>query len=73
MGERKDIEKYDKGLPQDELKYDFDLGTHGNILDFEFGLSPKQKFVIWNPSIHIWLKYSIMLRVINLKHKFDFQ
>ncbi|MCQ2816817.1 MAG: hypothetical protein MJ252_06085 [archaeon] len=67
-----DVDKYDKGLPQDELKYDFELGTHGNILEMEFGISPKLKFIIWNPSIHIWLKYSLFLRLININHKFFF-
>ena len=35
----------------------------------EFGLNPNENFNYWNRSVHLWLKYSIFIRVINLPYK----
>jgi len=59
-------EKKDKnGL----IKKDFECCSYGSFFYGEFGLNPNENFNYWNRSVHLWLKYSVFTRVINLPFK----
>ena len=47
----------------------FEKGCYGSILYDEFGINPKFKLVEWNKTIHLWLKYNIFTRTINIDKK----
>jgi len=47
----------------------YEKGGYGSIFDCEFGINPKTKITSWNHSVHLWLKYSVFLRLINIENK----
>lgn len=47
----------------------FENGSYGSIVYNEFGINPKFKLVEWNKTIHLWLKYNILTRTINIDKK----
>ena len=47
----------------------FDKGDYGSIIKSEFEPNAKYKLIYWNKTIHLWLKYSIYTRTINIKRK----
>lgn len=48
---------------------EFEKGSYGSFMISELGENPKTKLVYWNHSVHLWLKYSLYLRTINIKKK----
>ena len=46
----------------------FIKGKYGDIIDCEFGINPKTKITSWNNTVHLWLKYNVFLRMININH-----
>ena len=44
-------------------------GTYGSIVTCEWGINPKYSMIDWNNTIHLWLKYNVYTRVINIKRK----
>ena len=46
----------------------FSKGKYGSITDCEFGINPKTKIISWNNTVHLWLKYNLFLRMINIDH-----
>ena len=66
---------YDNNLNNDnnndiEIKHDFSKIQNVKITYFEFNIDPTDKLNYWNRSVHLWLKYQIYFRLVNLKHKF---
>lgn len=59
----------DLGNAPNGLKIVFDKGEYGSIVDCEFGLNPKTKITSWNRTVHLWLKYNLFLRMINIERK----
>ena len=47
----------------------FDKGNYGSIVTCEWGINPKQSIIDWNQNIHLWLKYNVFLRSINIERK----
>ena len=47
----------------------FDKGDYGSIISSEFEPNAKYKLIYWNKTIHLWLKYNIYTRTINIKRK----
>ena len=47
----------------------YEKGGYGSIFDCEFGINPKTKITSWNHSTHLWLKYFLFLRLINVENK----
>lgn len=46
-----------------------DKGSYGSIVTCEWGINPKDSMTDWNNTIHLWLKYNVYTRVINIKKK----
>ena len=44
-------------------------GSYGSIVTCEWGINPKDSMTDWNSTIHLWLKYNVYTRVINIKRK----
>jgi lysophospholipid acyltransferase len=44
-------------------------GNYGSIVTCEWGVNPKNSLIDWNNTIHLWLKYTVYTRVINIKKK----
>ena len=44
-------------------------GIYGSIVTCEWGINPKDSMTDWNNTIHLWLKYNVYTRVINIKRK----
>ena len=44
-------------------------GSYGSIVTCEWGINPKDSMTDWNNTIHLWLKYNVYTRVINIKRK----
>lgn len=59
----------DLGYAPNGYKIVFDKGEYGSIQDCEFGLNPKTKITSWNRTVHLWLKYSLFFRMINIDRK----
>ena len=47
----------------------FEKGSYGSIVTCEWGISPKQSMIDWNSTIHLWLKYNVYTRTININKK----
>lgn len=46
-----------------------DKGSYGSIVTCEWGINPKQSIIDWNQTTHLWLKYNVFLRSINIERK----
>ena len=44
-------------------------GIYGSIVTCEWGINPKDSMTDWNNTIHLWLKYNVYTRVVNIKRK----
>ncbi len=45
-------------------------GNYGSVIAVEWNsIYPKEAINEWNKTIHLWLKYNVYLRVINIEHK----
>ena len=44
-------------------------GSYGSVVNCEWGINPKDMINEWNKTIHLWLKYNVYTRVINIKMK----
>ena len=61
---------YSETIDKDgKIKKDFECCSYGSFIIGEFGLNPNENFNYWNRSVHLWLKYSVFIRVINLPFK----
>lgn len=47
----------------------FEKGDYGSIINSEFGINPKFKLTCWNRTVHLWLKYNLFTRAINIDMK----
>ena len=47
----------------------FEKGDYGSIIFSEFGVNPKFKLAFWNRTVHLWLKYNLFTRTINIDMK----
>lgn len=45
----------------------YDIGYIGSIVTVETSSNPKNIIIQWNHPCHLWLKYSLFLRLINVK------
>jgi len=60
---------YDYKLDKDgNMKASFDKMDVCNLYVMEFSINPKTKLQYWNRSVHIWLKYHVYLRLINIQY-----
>jgi lysophospholipid acyltransferase len=46
-----------------------DKGSYGSIVTCEWAINPKQSMTDWNYTIHLWLKYNVYTRTININKK----
>jgi len=63
----------EKTQANEELVYDEDDFTKiqsVRIYNFEMEIDPNEKLHYWNRTVHLWLKYQVFFRLINLEHKF---
>ena len=44
-------------------------GSYGSIITCEWAINPKQSMIDWNQTIHLWLKYNVYTRTININKK----
>ena len=44
-------------------------GSYGSVVNCEWSISPKDMINEWNKTIHLWLKYNVYTRVININMK----
>jgi lysophospholipid acyltransferase len=44
-------------------------GCYGSIVTCEWAINPKYSMIDWNNTIHLWLKYNVYTRVINIDRK----
>ena len=44
-------------------------GSYGSIVTCEWAINPKQSMIDWNQTIHLWLKYNVYTRTININRK----
>ena len=58
-------EKDDKGNTVISLE----KGSYGSVVTCEWAVNPKDSMTDWNKTIHLWLKYNVLTRVINIKKK----
>ena len=54
---------------KDKIIKCFDKGSYGSIVTCEWGISPKQSMIDWNQTTHLWLKYNVYTRTINIERK----
>ena len=47
----------------------FDKGSYGSIVTCEWGINPKQSIIDWNQTTHLWLKYNVFTRTIDIERK----
>ena len=47
----------------------FDKGSYGSIVTCEWGINPKQSIIDWNQTTHLWLKYNVFTRAIDIERK----
>ena len=45
-------------------------GSYGSIVTCEWGINALDLMVDWNQTIHLWLKYNVYTRVININNKY---
>ena len=46
-----------------------DKGSYGSIVTCEWAINPKQSMIDWNYTTHLWLKYNVYTRTININRK----
>ena len=51
------------------IKKTLEKGCYGSIVTCEWGINPKYSMIDWNNTIHLWLKYNVYTRVINIERK----
>ena len=61
-------EKKDKNDPKKIIKT-LEKGSYGSIVTCEWTINPKLDMVDWNQTIHLWLKYNVLTRTININKK----
>ena len=44
-------------------------GDSGSVIKCQFGINPKDIINEWNKTTHLWLKYNVYTRVINIEHE----
>jgi hypothetical protein len=54
---------------ENQIVKSFDKGDYGSIISSEFEPNAKNKLIEWNKTIHLWLKYNIYTRTINIDKK----
>ena len=59
----------EKKTKEGELVQSFEKGDYGSIIFSEFGVNPKFKLAFWNRTVHLWLKYNLFTRTINIDMK----
>lgn len=66
---RKKKEKTNDSLP-DEYEDEFSKIQNIEIYKFEAVIDPLEKLNYWNRTVHYWLKYQVLLRIVNMENKF---
>ena len=59
-------EKKDKS---GKLVKTLEKGCYGSIATCEWAINPRYSMIDWNNTIHLWLKYNVLTRVINIDRK----
>jgi len=52
-----------------KIKRSLEKGCYGSVVTCEWAINPKYSMIDWNKTIHLWLKYNVYTRVINIKKK----
>ena len=52
-----------------KLEKSLEKGSYGSIITCEWGINPSHSMKDWNNTIHLWLKYNVLTRVININKK----
>ena len=47
----------------------YDIGYPGSIILTEISYNPRDIIINWDRSVHLWLKYHVLLRLINVDNK----
>lgn len=64
-----ETEEEDKETKQTKVLQTFEKGDYGSLVVSEFGHNAKYKIMYWNRTVHLWLKYNLYTRTINIEHK----
>ena len=51
------------------IEKSLEKGSYGSVVVCEWSINPKDMINEWNKTIHLWLKYTVYTRVINIKMK----
>ena len=54
---------------KDKIIKSVEKGSYGSIVTCEWAINPKQSMIDWNNTIHLWLKYNVYTRTINIDRK----
>lgn len=65
--------KENEALSDDAENHNFTKIENVKITYFELEIDPNEKINFWNRSVHLWLKYQVYFRLINLPHKFFYK
>ncbi len=60
---------FNSETPGDPSSEKFDRVINCTIREVEFSANPKRRIQYWNRTVHLWLKYNLFLRLLNVEHK----
>ena len=60
---------YTEKKKDDKIEKSLDKGSYGSIIKVEWNTNPKEVINEWNQTIHLWLKYNVYTRIININIK----
>ena len=60
---------YNKKLKTKDSEDSFDKIDSCNLKEIELNVNPRVRIQYWNRSVHLWLKYYVFLRLLNVNHK----
>jgi lysophospholipid acyltransferase len=60
---------YNKKLKTEDSEDNFDKIESCNLQEIELNLNPRTRIQYWNRTVHLWLKYYLFLRFINIPFK----
>lgn len=58
----------EKNKETGEIVHKFDKMGNYNVRQVELNLNVKTKLQWWNRTVHLWLKYNVYLRIVNIDH-----
>ena len=54
---------------KDKIIKSLDKGSYGSIVTCEWAINPRLSMIDWNATTHLWLKYNVYTRTININRK----